>query len=105
MVGQLRVWAGLHPEDAQLASLIGELSMKSEEFRKLWAAHDVANKTHGTMRLTHPLVGELTLRYETFALQGDEDQYLSSYHAEPGTPSEQALRQSRKPRSRSAGQG
>ncbi|MEU6450630.1 helix-turn-helix transcriptional regulator [Streptomyces sp. NPDC046979] len=92
VVGQLRLWAGLHPEDTQLASLIGELSMKSEEFRKLWAAHDVEKKTHGTMRLTHPLVGELTLRYETLALQGDQDQYLSSYHAEPGSSSEQALR-------------
>ncbi|WP_329021890.1 helix-turn-helix transcriptional regulator [Streptomyces sp. NBC_01423] len=92
VVGQLRVWAGVHPEDAQLASLIGELAMKSDGFRKLWASHDVANKTHGTMRLTHPLVGELTLRYETLALQGDRDQYLSTYHAEPGSSSEQALR-------------
>ncbi|WP_078495940.1 helix-turn-helix transcriptional regulator [Streptomyces sp. LaPpAH-108] len=92
VVGQLRRWAGLHPDDTRLASLIGELSMKSAEFRALWAAHDVKKKTHGTMRLTHPLVGELTLRYETLALQGDQDQYLSSYHAEPGSASEQALR-------------
>ncbi|WP_256332927.1 hypothetical protein [Streptomyces sp. 2131.1] len=76
MVGQLRVWAGVHPEDAQIASLIGELAMKSDGFRKLWASQDVANKTHGTMRLTHSLVGEPTLRYETLALQGDRDQYL-----------------------------
>ncbi|MFF0286858.1 helix-turn-helix transcriptional regulator [Streptomyces sp. NPDC005262] len=92
VVGQLRLWAGLHPDDALLASLIGELSMKSEDFRKLWAAHDVKRKTHGTMRLTHPLVGDLTLRYETLALPGDQDQSLSTYHAEPGSPSEQALR-------------
>ncbi|WP_327420396.1 helix-turn-helix transcriptional regulator [Streptomyces sp. NBC_01527] len=92
VVGQLRLWAGLHPDDALLASLIGELSMKSEDFRKLWAAHDVKRKTHGTMRLTHPLVGDLTLRYETLALPGDQEQSLSTYHAEPGSPSEQALR-------------
>jgi len=92
VVGELRLWAGLHPDDALLASLIGELSMKSKEFRKLWAAHDVKKKTHGTMRLTHPLVGELILRYETLSLQGDQDQYLSSYHAEPGSSSEEALR-------------
>ncbi|MEU6497073.1 helix-turn-helix transcriptional regulator [Streptomyces sp. NPDC046984] len=92
VVGQLRLWAGLHPDDTQLAALVGELSMKSQEFRKLWASHNVEKKTHGTMRLTHPLVGELTLRYETLALQGDQDQYLSSYHAEPGSSSEQALR-------------
>ncbi|WP_436232746.1 MmyB family transcriptional regulator [Actinacidiphila alni] len=85
-------WSARAPEDAQLASLIGELSMKSEEFRKLWAAHDVKKKTHGTMRLTHPLVGGLTLRYETLALPGDQDQSLTAYHAEPGSPSEEALR-------------
>jgi transcriptional regulator with XRE-family HTH domain len=92
VVGQLRLWAGLRPDNTQLASLIGELSMKSDDFRKLWASHDVEKKTHGTMRLTHPLVGELTLRYETLALQGDQDQYLSTYHAAPGSSSEQALR-------------
>ncbi|MGW3860644.1 helix-turn-helix transcriptional regulator [Streptomyces sp. NPDC005047] len=92
VVGRLRLWAGLYPDDAQLASLVGELSMKSAEFRTLWAAHDVKQQTHGPMRLTHPLVGELTLRYETLALQGDQDQYLSTYHAEPGSPSEEALR-------------
>ncbi|SDM18620.1 Transcriptional regulator, contains XRE-family HTH domain [Nonomuraea maritima] len=92
VVGQLRLWGGLHPDDTQLASLIGELSMKSEAFRKLWAAHDVKKKTHGTIRLTHPLVGHLTLRYETLALPGDQDQFMSTYHAEPGSPSEESLR-------------
>ena len=74
-----------------LASLIGELSMKSEDFRRLWAAHDVKKKTHGTMRLNHPLVGELTLRYETLAVLGDQEQSLTTYHADPGSPSEEAL--------------
>ncbi|MFE6962148.1 helix-turn-helix domain-containing protein [Streptomyces sp. NPDC057696] len=92
VVGQLRLGAGLHPDDPVLAALIGELSMKSEDFRRLWASHNVKQKTHGTMRLTHPLVGELTLRYETLALPGDQEQSLSTYHAEPGSHSEEALR-------------
>jgi hypothetical protein len=92
VVGQLRLGAGLHPNDSLLASLIGELSMKSEDFRRLWAAHDVKKKAHGTMRVSHPLVGELTLRYETLALLGDQEQSLTTYHAEPGSPSEEALR-------------
>jgi len=92
VVGQLRLGAGLHPDDSLLASLIGELSMKSRDFRRLWAAHDVKKKTYGTMRLSHPLVGELTLRYETFAQLGDQEQSLTIYHAEPGSPSEEALR-------------
>ncbi|MGW6402518.1 helix-turn-helix transcriptional regulator [Streptomyces sp. NPDC055134] len=92
VVGQLRLGASLHADDPLLASLIGELSMKSEDFRRLWAAHDVKQKTHGIMRLSHPLVGKLTLRYETLALLGDQEQTLTTYHAEPGSPSEEALR-------------
>ncbi|MFI6345682.1 helix-turn-helix transcriptional regulator [Streptomyces sp. NPDC050560] len=92
VVGQLRFGAGLHADDPLLASLIGELSVKSEDFRRLWAAHDVKRKTYGTMRFVHPLVGELTLRYETLALPGDRDQSLTAYHAEPGSPSQEALR-------------
>ncbi|MBQ1016601.1 helix-turn-helix domain-containing protein [Micromonospora sp. D93] len=92
VVGQLRLGAGLHTDDPLLASLIGELSIRSEDFRRLWATHDVKKKTHGLMRLSHPLVGELTLRYETLALPGDPEQLLSTYHAEPGSLSEEALR-------------
>lgn len=92
VVGQLRLDAGLHPRDPQLTALVGELSMKSEEFRTLWAAHDVRRKSHGSMRLMHPLTGEMTVRYETFTLPGDQEQSLSTYHAEPGSASEESLR-------------
>ncbi|MFD1051443.1 transcriptional regulator, partial [Kibdelosporangium lantanae] len=92
VVGQLRLDAGQHPNEPQLAELVGELSVKSEPFRKMWATHNVKRKTHDNMRLTHPLVGELTVRYETFILPGDQDLALETYHAEPGSASEEALR-------------
>ncbi|MFJ4847820.1 MULTISPECIES: helix-turn-helix domain-containing protein [unclassified Streptomyces] len=91
VVGQLRLDAGLHADDPLLAGLIGELSLRSEDFRRLWAAHDVKRKSHGSMRLLHPLAGELTLRYESFALPDDQEQSLSTYHAEPGSASREAL--------------
>ena len=50
-----------------LIELVGELSLKSDDFRRLWARHDVREKARGTKRMLHPLVGELTLDYETFA--------------------------------------
>jgi MmyB-like transcription regulator ligand binding domain len=75
-----------------LAELIGELSMKSEDFRRWWARHDVNDKAHGTKRLDHPVVGPLTLDYETLALPGDGDQTLFIYMAAPGSESETALR-------------
>ena len=99
MVSVRRWWSMCAPttmtlstDDPVLAALIGELSMRSGDFRRLWAAHDVKRKSHGGMRLMHPLAGELTLRYETLALPGDQEQSLSMYHAEPGSTAEEALR-------------
>ena len=91
VTGYLRMDAGRCPDDPHLASLVGELSVKSEEFRRLWAAHDVQEKSHGSMRMRHPLVGELTLSYETFTIPGECQQSLVTYHAEPGTPAAEAL--------------
>ncbi|WP_405743533.1 helix-turn-helix transcriptional regulator [Streptomyces sp. NBC_01525] len=92
VVGYLRRDAGRNPDDPALASLIGELSLKSDDFRRLWAAHDVQDKGFGTKALRHPLVGRLTLAYETLSLPADPGQHLIAYHAEPGSPSAQSLR-------------
>ncbi|MGY0018297.1 helix-turn-helix domain-containing protein [Streptomyces sp. cg35] len=92
MVSYLRLYAGQHPDDPDLSALVGELSVKSEEFRRLWATHDVKEKGHGVKRMRHPLVGELTLSYETLHLPDDDEQYLCVYHAEPGSPAAEALR-------------
>ncbi|MEV5613328.1 helix-turn-helix transcriptional regulator [Streptomyces sp. NPDC052225] len=92
MVSYLRLYAGRNPEDPELSALVGELSVKSEQFRKLWATHDVKEKGHGVKRMRHPLVGELTLSYETLHLPDDDGQFLSVYHAEPDSESAEALR-------------
>ncbi|MFC8592298.1 helix-turn-helix transcriptional regulator [Streptomyces atroolivaceus] len=92
IVSYLRMDAGCHPDDPRLSALVGELSVKSEEFRRLWARHDVKEKSHGVKRLHHPLVGELSLAFETFALPDDAEQSMIAYHAEPGSPSAEALR-------------
>ncbi|MFK0159840.1 helix-turn-helix domain-containing protein [Streptomyces sp. NPDC090499] len=88
----LRMDAGCYPDDPRLSALVGELSVKSEEFRRLWATHDVKEKSHGVKRLRHPLVGELSLSYESFRMPDDPEQSLVTYHAEPGSPSAEALR-------------
>ncbi|MBW8739665.1 MAG: helix-turn-helix domain-containing protein [Streptomyces turgidiscabies] len=92
IVCHLRMDAGRYPEDPRLSALVGELSVKSEEFRRLWATHDVKEKSYGVKRLQHPLVGELTLNYESFRLLDDSDQSMIVYSAEPGSPSAQAMR-------------
>ncbi|MGA5822325.1 helix-turn-helix domain-containing protein [Kitasatospora sp. NPDC094028] len=92
IVGTLRLDAGRDPDDPRLASLIGELSLKSADFRRLWAAHGIQDKGHGTKRLHHPVVGPLNLQYETLSPPGDADQVLVAYHAEPGSASAESLR-------------
>lgn len=71
VVGHLRLAAGQCPDDPQLASLIGELSMGSDRFRRLWARADVCARTHGRKAYRHPLVGLLELHQEYFALPGE----------------------------------
>jgi transcriptional regulator with XRE-family HTH domain len=92
IVSFLRMDAGCYPDDRRLSALVGELSVKSEDFRRLWATHDVKEKSYGVKRLRHPLVGELTLSWESFRMADDDGLSLTTYHAEPGTPSAEALR-------------
>jgi hypothetical protein len=91
-VATLRLDAGRHPDDPQLVELVGELSVKSPDFRRWWADHNVRERTHGTKRYHHPLVGDLTVEYEGVAVLGDPDQTLCIYSAEAGSPSESALK-------------
>ena len=91
IVAALRGEAGRSPDDLALRDLIGELSTRSEEFRQLWAGHDVRFHRTGTKVLHHPLVGELKLSYEVLELPADPGQELVTYSAEPGSESEIAL--------------
>jgi len=90
-VAVLRGEAGRNPYDRALSNLIGELSMRSEEFRVEWARHDVRFHRTGTKRMRHPLVGELTLAYEAFELPADDGLTVITYSAEPGSAAEGAL--------------
>ena len=90
-VASLRAAAGADADDPRLNELVGELSVKSSEFRLWWARHEVKAKTRGTKHLVHPSVGPITVDYETLAPQGAEGQMLFIYHAEPNSPSAAAL--------------
>lgn len=92
IVCALRMDAGCYPDDPRLSALVGELSVKSEDFRRLWATHDVKEKSHGVKRMRHPLVGELSLNFEGFRLLDDGEQTMVTYHAEPDSASAEGLR-------------
>jgi transcriptional regulator with XRE-family HTH domain len=91
-VALLRTEAGRDPFNKSLTALIGELSTRSEEFRTLWAAHDVRLHRSGRKQFRHPAVGLLDLSFEAMAVEADEGLTLTAYTAEPGTPSHDGLR-------------
>ncbi|MGW1741142.1 helix-turn-helix domain-containing protein [Nocardia sp. NPDC001965] len=84
-VANLRYDAGRHPDDPQLASLVGELSLASSEFRHLWAEHNVHAKTRGRKRFRHPRIGELALDYVAMRAPDDPDMTMMIYSAPAGS--------------------
>jgi transcriptional regulator with XRE-family HTH domain len=90
-VALLRAEAGRDPYDRALTDLIGELSTRSDVFRTWWAAHNVRLHRSGVKHLHHPVVGDLTLAYESMDLTTDPGLRLNAYTAEPGSASQDAL--------------
>ncbi|GAA1894718.1 helix-turn-helix domain-containing protein [Lapillicoccus jejuensis] len=69
-------------DDPEVARLVGDLSLRSETFRRLWARHDVVPLAGGVSLLQHPLVGRLELRREKLPLADTDGQILAIYHPE-----------------------
>jgi len=91
VVSALRLIAGHDPADRPLMALVGELATHSPEFRTWWAGHTVKTHTSGTKAIRHPVVGELTVTFETLALASTPDVRIITYLTDPGTPSADAL--------------
>ncbi|MBT0770218.1 helix-turn-helix domain-containing protein [Kineosporia sp. J2-2] len=90
-VAGLRVSSGIDVDDPRLRALVGELSLKSEQFRRLWARHDVHEKTSGVKLFNNAVVGTLELNYATFGVNGSEGQTLQIFFPTAGSPAEQSM--------------
>lgn len=90
-VAHLRAQVGTETDDERLRSLIGELSLKSDRFRQLWARHDVRSAQEVTFRIRHPQVGALELLVEKSQVVGNTGLEMMLLHAEPGSRSAEAL--------------
>ncbi|MGI5186985.1 helix-turn-helix transcriptional regulator [Promicromonospora sp. CA-289599] len=91
VVGNLRLTVGQHPEDPELATLIGTLAMSGTEFAGLWADHEVRACATADYTLRHPLLGTLTVTQQTLRSIDQPDQTLVTHTTVPGSPSAEAI--------------
>jgi transcriptional regulator with XRE-family HTH domain len=91
MIASFRASIGPDPNDPRIAQLVGELSLASEPFRKLWARYDVRTLAGGAVTMNHPEAGSLELWREKLPIGDSGGQLLVIYHAEPGSDSARAL--------------
>jgi len=90
-VANLRTAAGKDPHDKGLHDLVGELSTRSDEFRRRWGAHNVRTHGSGVKHFHHHVVGDLTLAYESLDLRAEPGLTMTIYAAEPDSPTAHAL--------------
>ncbi|WP_317231075.1 helix-turn-helix transcriptional regulator [Clavibacter sp. MX14-G9D] len=91
-VAILRRDAGRDPHDAGIAALVGELSIRSDEFRSRWAAHDVRRHYTGAKEFRHRAVGILELDFQAMELQDDPGHTMTVYTAAAGSATDEGLR-------------
>jgi transcriptional regulator with XRE-family HTH domain len=90
-VADLQQTAASTPEDPRILELVGELSVRSGEFRSLWAREYTRVPPYEVKRMHHSVVGDLELRHEALSIRSAPGQQLIILQAEPGSPSADGL--------------
>lgn len=91
-VAILRTAAGRDPYDERLTYLIGELSTRSDDFRKRWGAHNVRLHRTGLKTLHHSAVGQLDLTFDGLELAADPGLTLYVMTADPNSTTAERLK-------------
>jgi len=95
-VSTLRVDSSTNVDDPHLGEFIDELSRQSPQFRDLWARHEATTFTTGQLRFNNPVVGPITVNFESFPVAGVPGQSLGIAFPTAGGPDEQKLKQLKK---------
>jgi transcriptional regulator with XRE-family HTH domain len=91
LVAGFRQSVGDDIDDPRCIELVGELSLASPEFRRIWARHDTGPRQGASFTLHHPQVGDVRIDREKLAVTGAPGLMLVIYHAERGTDSAERL--------------
>ncbi|MFY1669248.1 helix-turn-helix transcriptional regulator [Plantactinospora sp. WMMB334] len=91
-IGMMRAAIANDPTHPRATALVGELSIRSADFQRLWALHDVRAATSGTRTFRIPEVGAITMHWDTYPLPGNPGQTMLVFTAEPGSADADRLR-------------
>ncbi|NUT44944.1 MAG: helix-turn-helix domain-containing protein [Thermoactinospora sp.] len=84
-IGMMRAAVASDPTHPRATAIVGELSIRSAEFRRLWARHDVRASVSGTKSFRVPAVGDIVLDWDTYPLPGNPGPVMLVFTAEPGS--------------------
>jgi len=84
-IGMMRAAVATDPTHPRATAIVGELSIRSAEFRRLWARHDVRESVSGSKTFRLPEVGDIVLDWDTYPLPGNPGPVLLVFTAEPGS--------------------
>ncbi|HEX4791073.1 MAG TPA: helix-turn-helix transcriptional regulator [Actinospica sp.] len=90
-VAHLRAVAGADPDFPDLLAIVGELTVKSPDFSRMWERYDVRRVGFGQKTFRHPEVGTMTLAHEVMEINRTDGQRVVVYSAEPGTTDHDAM--------------
>ncbi|MDW6064252.1 helix-turn-helix transcriptional regulator [Streptomyces sp. FXJ1.4098] len=90
-VADLQQTAASTPDDPRILELVGELSVRSSEFRTLWAREYARVPPYEVKQMHHSAVGDLELRHEALNIRSAPGQQLIILQAEPTSSSADAL--------------
>jgi transcriptional regulator with XRE-family HTH domain len=84
-IGMMRAAVATDPTHPRATAIVGELSIRSPEFRRLWGRHDVRESVSGSKTFRIPEVGDIVLDWDTYPLPGDPGPVMLVFTAEPGS--------------------
>jgi transcriptional regulator with XRE-family HTH domain len=90
LVAALRSVAGHDPLDRGLSDLVGELATRSQDFRAMWAQHNVRLHRTAVKHLRNQIVGDIELTGDALELPG-EGLTVVIYTAQPDSNAQQQL--------------
>jgi transcription regulator MmyB-like protein/helix-turn-helix protein len=84
-IGMMRAAVATDPTHPRATAIVGELSIRSAEFRRLWARHDVRESVSGSKIFRIPGAGDIVLDWDTYPLPGNPGPVMLVFTAEPGS--------------------